>query len=250
MLGKAISTHFALPDDEDILFLRSNTKLPAGVPRITVIHDDRPMLKAPGELAQSKAKYRHKKVIFLVRDPRDVIVSSYFEMNKRGHIFGTNPYEARQAVFGGSLPAGCTLSAFIHTRVGGFDTILRYYNIWANNRYLPRGFLLVRYEDMKADSGGELRRVLDFVGLTTIDMATIAQAVEFASFDNMRKMEAENRFQSGILNPGENDDQESYKTRRGNIGGYREYLSQDEIDVLDHKIKDELSPYFGYKSQS
>jgi len=90
---------------------------------------------------------------------------------------------------------------------------------------------------MKADPGGELRRVLDFVGLTAIDAATIAQAVEFASFDNMRKMEADNRFQSGILNPGENSDQESYKTRRGNIGGYREYLSQNEIDFWITRLK-------------
>ena len=43
-------------------------------------------------------------MIFLVRDPRDVIVSSYFEMKNRGQLFGDNPYESRKAVFEGSLP--------------------------------------------------------------------------------------------------------------------------------------------------
>ncbi|NEO10385.1 sulfotransferase domain-containing protein, partial [Moorena sp. SIO3I8] len=38
------------------------------------------------ELVQSKANYKNAKVILLVRDPRDVVVSIYFEHTKRvGH---------------------------------------------------------------------------------------------------------------------------------------------------------------------
>ena len=242
MLGKAIACHFAVPMEEDILFLRSYKALPAAAPRITVIHDDRPMLKTPDELETSKEKYRDKRVIFLVRDPRDVIVSSYFEMTKRGRIFGENPYESRRPIFEGSLPA------FIRNPVGGFDTLLCFYNIWAENQNVPKGFLLLRYEDLKADPPGELQRALDFIGLAGVEDAIIAEAVEFASFENMRKMEAENRFQSGILNPGDAFDQDTYKTRKGVIGGYKEHLSEEEIAFLNQKMKAELSPFFGYGS--
>ena len=242
MIGRAIVRHFQMPDDIDHLFLAGNRRLHPDVPRIRVFHDDRPMLKTPEELETSKQQYRDKKVILLVRDPRDVIVSSYFEMKKRGRIFGDNPYETRQAQFDGSL------SEFIVLRQGGFDTILEFYNIWAANRDVPAGFLLVRYEDMRADAQHELRRVLDFLGLEQIDAATIQEAVEYASFDNMRKMEEQGKFQTGMLTPADKSDQSSYKTRRGKIGGYHDYLSQTEVDTLNQKIAHRLSDIYGYEA--
>ncbi|MBN2547547.1 MAG: sulfotransferase domain-containing protein [Anaerolineales bacterium] len=252
MVGRAIAQHYGLPETEDVLFIRWKKRVHPAVPHITVVHDDRPMLKTPEELGRTKKKYQQKKVIFLVRDPRDVIVSSYFEMSKRGLIFGENLYEARQPVFSGSV------SEFINQRVGGFDTLLEYYNIWAENRSLPRDFLLVRYEDMKTDPGKELHRVLVFLGLGQITPTEIDEAVAFASFDRMRKMEAEGRLitgqpssdggalSSGILKPGDRSDQESYKTRRGETHGYVRYLDAQEIDQLNQKMSQKLSPFFGY----
>ena len=198
------------------------------------------MLKAPEELQTSKGKFHDKKVIFLVRDPRDVIVSSYFEMNKRGNLFGDNPYENRKAAFEGSLVE------FINRREGGFDTIIQYYNIWAQNRAVPEGFLLVRYEDLKQNPVRELRRVVNFLGFTEVNDAVLSEAVEFASFDNMRKMESVGTFQSGVLNPADRGDQESYKTRKGKVGGYQDYLPREESARLTNKMQVELSDYYGY----
>src|SRR4030042_5207218 len=93
MIGKAIALHFSLPDEEDILFLRTNRRVHPDVPNITVVHDDSPMLKSPDELEVTKKRFHDKKVIFLVRDPRDVVVSSFFEIKKGKKIFGKNPYE-------------------------------------------------------------------------------------------------------------------------------------------------------------
>lgn len=240
MMGWAISKHFSLPQNEDILFLRTNKRLVDGFPRITIIHEDRPMLKAPYELETSKVKFRDKKVVFLVRDPRDVIVSSYFEMSKRGHHFGNNPYEARKAAFEGDL---CD---FIHRKIGGFDTILEYYNIWAENRSLPKGFLLVRYEDMLINPQLELQRVMTFLGLESISNQIIEQAVDFTSFENMRRMETEGRFLSGILKPADRSDDQSYKTRKGKVGGYADHLNEETIKLLNFKMTNNLSEFFGY----
>jgi hypothetical protein len=243
MMGRAISLHFALPEAEEILFLRSNRRFHPDAPRITVIHDDRPMLKAPEELETSKRHFSDKQVVFLARDPRDVIVSSYFEMKNRGRLFGDNPYEKRKAIFDGSL------AEFINQAAGGFDTLLEYYNIWAANRDIPRGFLLVRYEDTKVDPSRELRRVLDFLGLQAVGDATLEQAVAYASFENMRKMELARRFQSGMLQPADQSNQETYKTRKGKIKGYVDYLTDQEITDLNTKMDQKLNPYFGYKAQ-
>ncbi|MBN1147709.1 MAG: sulfotransferase domain-containing protein [Anaerolineales bacterium] len=240
MIGRAVARHFALPENDDILLLNWKSKSHPEVPKITVVHDDRPMLKTPDELQTSKEKYRDKDVIFLVRDPRDVIVSSYFEMKKRGRIFGENPYETRQAIFDGTLPE------FIDRRAGGFDTIIKYYNIWADQRRLLKGFLLIRYEDMKKDAEHELRRVLDFLGLGMIDHQTIAEAAVFASFDNVHKMEAQGAFQSGILKPADETDRDSFKTRKGKVGGFVDYLNEQEIQTLNQRMNAQLSDIFGY----
>lgn len=240
MIGRAIVRQYSLPQDEITLFLRWKSKPHTELPMITVVHEDRPMLKAPEELQRSKEKFRDKHVIFLARDPRDVIVSSYFEMKKRGDVFGDNPYESRKPVFGGEL------AEFIERREGGFDTIIQYYNIWAENRHIPEGFLLVRYEDMKCSPQRELRRVLEFLGLDSVDETIILDAVEFASFENMRSMELEGVVQDGMLRPADRSDGDSYKTRKGQVGGYKDYLNEDEIQLLNHKIQYELSDYFGY----
>jgi hypothetical protein len=243
-MGKSISLAFHLPEDEELLFLRSNRRFHPQAPRILVIHDDRPMLKTPGELSSDKTRFRTKKVIFLARDPRDVIVSSYFEMKNRGRLFGENPHERRQAVFDGSL------SEFIQRPVGSFDTLLAYYNIWARNRTTPAGFLLVRYEDLKADAHAELRRIMDFLGLQAVGDDAIRQAVEFASFENMRKMEAGGSVQHNMLNPANPANLETYKTRKGKVKGYLEYLSAAEVQTLDRKLSENLNPYFGYTHTS
>lgn len=239
MIGKAISTHYSLPADEEIIFLRWSKKVHPEVPHITVIHEDRPMLKTADELETTKTRYAHKQIILLVRDPRDVIISSYFEMKKRTQIFGDNPYEKHSALFNGSL------EDFINKERGGFSTILRYYNIWAENRQIPKGFLLIRYEDLRADPQKELRRVIDFLGLSMITDETLSQSIDYASFDNMRKMEREGQFSSGILNPASPTDQESYKTRKGKIGGYVDYLSESDIENLNRKML-ELNQFYGY----
>jgi hypothetical protein len=162
-------------------------------------------------------------------------------MNKRGHLFGENPYEGRKTIFEGGLPE------FVEKREGGFDTILAYYNIWARNRQVPRGFLLVRYEDLQVDAPAELRRVLDFLGLQELSEETVREAVAYASFENMRKIETEGKFQSGALKPGDQDDQESYKTRQGKIGSHAEHLSAGEIEKLNQKMRQTLSDIYGYQ---
>jgi hypothetical protein len=62
----------------------------------------------------------------------------------------------------------------------------------------------------------------------------------------MRAIESEGRFQSGILNPGDESNPETYKTRKGVVGGYQEYLSEDQINALNAKMNSTLFDFFGY----
>ena len=240
MVGYAIANHFDLPPDEEILFLQWNYRSYPYLPRIKVVHEDRPMLKKPEELDTSKTRYKDKSVILLVRDPRDVVVSSYFEQKHRRALFGENPYDKKSQKFNGEL------IDFINQQYGGFDTILAYYNIWAENRDIPKDFLLIRYEDIHTNPEDELRRTLNFVGLNEVDVHSIKSAVMYADFDNMRRMERESRFDTAILNPSDISKLETYKTRKGKTGGYKDYLAEEEIKTLNQKMHENLSDFYGY----
>src|SRR3954470_16339839 len=84
LVGEAIDAHFDLGATPTMrLEVWPLRELREGVPAVFVYHDDLPQQKTPDELHASKSKYRHKKVIFLARDPRDVMVSQYFHRTKR-----------------------------------------------------------------------------------------------------------------------------------------------------------------------
>lgn len=240
MVGKIIATHFHLPDDEAIILLRWKRRVHPQVEHITVVHDDRPMLKTPNELETTKKRYAGKKVIFLVRDPRDVVVSSYFELKHRSKLFSKNPDDNQSNLINDDM------QEFIFQKRSGIDTIIRYYNIWAENRHIPRSFLLVRYEDLRADPHVQLRRIMDFLGLKEISFEAIDEAVKYASFDNMRKMEMEEKYKSEMLKPADHQDENTFKTRKGKVKGYVDYLSAQDISRIDQKIRSELSDFFGY----
>jgi hypothetical protein len=227
MLGRAMAEHFGIRDAD--LFKLGRMADPArGIPRIEIKHDDNPQLKVPEELVPNKSEYRGVKVVYLARDIRDLAVSNYFEFTRRR----------------GQEDRG--LSTYLRARRGSVDTMIRHYNIWAANRHVPADFHLVRYEDLHADSAGCLGDLLAFLGIANVDGATLRRAVEFASFDNMHRMECSGAFRHRRLCPMNPGDRESYKTRRGQVAGYRDYLSSEDIDLLDARIRAELDPFYGY----
>jgi len=242
-LGRALQQHFGLAGTNP-LELREMGRLRTDVPHIRILHEDRPHRKRPEELATSKEQFRGSKVMFLARDPRDVVVSYYFQRAKREParriLFFQRKRRETHAPFTG------TLSEFLSVPVGGFDTLLRYYNIWAENRTVPAQFLLVRYEDMHAEPARELRKVLAFLGLKAVRDEVIADAVQYSSFDNMRKLEQRDALGSFKLRPADVNDADSYKVRRGKIGGYVDYLAPEEIEMLNGKMAAELSSFYGY----
>jgi sulfotransferase family protein len=227
LIARALSSHYGV---RDVDYLASDVLggEVEGAPHIRISHDDNPHWKTPWRLSRSKRRYRHKKVILLVRDPRDVVVSMYFERSRRERAYSG------------------TLQQFLRERKGSLDTILAYYNIWAAERARPRGLCLVRYEDLQADTAGELRRLLRFAGAGEIADAHIEEAVKFASFESMRAMETAGAAGTGRLRPGDPNDAESFKTRRGKVGGHVDYLSPDEIEWVKRKVRQALDAFYGY----
>jgi hypothetical protein len=210
------------------------------VPKVLFSHNNymRDYLKKWDDLEH----FRGKRVVVLVRDPRDVAVSQFFQWKyrMRPHKKLLNEYPPHGADIG--------VWDFVANPACGVPRIVAFFNGWA--RALPRlgdKVLIIRYEDMRRDPAGVMRRVLDFVG-TPGTAEEIDRAVEFASYDNMKKLEESSSFKgSGArVKPGDRKNPNSFKVRRAKVGGYRDYFEDEQVAEIDRMVEQGLDPIFGY----
>jgi hypothetical protein len=227
MIGHYVVNRYGLPQD-DLLNLGDFHKTVPELPPIQFKHDDKPDRRAAEELIATKAAYKKHKVIFLVRDPRDVLVSKYYSL------------KYREDTYSGSL------SEFIREPRGSLSSIVRYYNIWFDQRNVPNKFLLLRYEDLHAHADQKLAEVLRFLGIREVSEDHVQGAVHFGRFENMRVYEDERRFNRPMLWPTRPGEFRSYKTRKGTVGDYRNELSEDDIRYVDDYLRQHLHRAFGY----
>ncbi len=189
---------------------------------------------------ESKAHFRGKRIVLLVRDPRDVAVSQFFQwqFRMRPNKKFINDYPPHGADIG--------VWDFVQDRDAGVPRIVDYFNGWA--RAIPdlKDVLVVRYEDMRADPGAVLKRIFEFTGTPVTD-EQVREAVEFAAYDNMKKMEQESFFKSSgaRVKPGDRDNPQSFKVRKAKVGGYRDYFTDEQCEQLDAMVA-QLDPVFGY----
>jgi hypothetical protein len=205
------------------------------VPLISFRHDGDPFQKRPEELDEQDIGVSPEwRTIFLARDPRDVVVSAYFEKTRRSHQY------PKALAFRGSL------AEFVRCEVGSVRTLIRYYQLWSRALSQTPSALLIRYEDLHRDGVRELRRVMASLGVGKVGIGILRDALEWASFENMRRMEELDLFRSQRLRPGRLVDSESFKTRRGRVGGYRDYLDDEDIFFIEDLMHRELAGAFGY----
>jgi hypothetical protein len=188
------------------------------------------------------AELQGHRIVFLSRHPCDVVVSLYFHVLKHAtlqrKLFNRWPLDLESR----------SIFDFVMNDRWGLEEAIAFYNRCAEHMAMMPHALLVRYEDMRADPKRELKRI---VALAEADFseAEIDEAVAFASFDNLRKLERENTLRTTRLRPGNVNDTDSYKVRRGKVGGFREYFSTEEAERLEMLVDKTLDPIFGYARQ-
>jgi len=190
--------------------------------------------------AQSKSHFQGKRIVLLVRDPRDVAVSQFFQWQ-----FRMRPNKK----FINDYPAdGVDISTwdFVLDQEAGVPRIVEYFNGWAQAIPELKDVLVVRYEDMRSDPGAVLAKIMEFTG-TAVTAEQVREAVDFAAYDNMKKMEQDKFFKgSGArVKPGDKDNPQSFKVRKAKVGGYRDYFTDEQCQQLEQMVA-QLDPMFGY----
>ena len=198
--------------------------LDARIPKIFFTHDDDPNAR-PEELGTDKSAYRRKRLLYLARDPRDVCVSMYFHRTKR------------------DLDIEMPIYDFANGQDGGLRTTIAFMNTWAEALpAIPESFV-ISYEAMHAEPEKTLEDALTFLGQEP-DPECIKAALERSRFDRLQSMEQKGQFESGRLTAADTQDKDSFKVRRGKVGGYTDYFDDGEQATLNDVVTKQLSSYF------
>jgi hypothetical protein len=157
----------------------------------------------------------YPRTIYLLRDPRSVLVS-YYDMYSVRY--------PRTLGCGKSSGRPLSLQQFVEEYlvrgyVRTFHSVVRWDRhvlSWYERTQQDKTTMLVRYEDMVADRGKVLQSVLNFCGIS-YDQATLATVVAQGSFEEMRK----NEDRYGSEHYSDIDRPQSHFIRRGQTDGWK-----------------------------
>jgi hypothetical protein len=155
-----------------------------------------------------------KPVVFLHRDPRDTAVSGFFQKSFRRDGYHGN------------------VADFIRDPLHGLEKIVRYNLTWLERGNRLPAFLPITYENLRRNPHANLRTILDFVGAQSLSDAVVARALTNNTLENMRQRES-------LRVP-----KQSFKARRGKVGGYVDYLS-----IQDLKYCNDILQQYDYFSR-
>lgn len=163
---------------------------------------------------------RYKRIIYVVRDPRDVAVSYYHYAIK---IKWIDP--------------DCGMEQFVPRLIAGeFDVRAGWAASWSDHvmswvslRNEMQGLLLLRYEDMIQNTEHELSRVARFLNLE-LTPERLARAVQLSSADHMRNLEKKEAHEWQLT---QNTRQDKPFVRAATSGGWEQALSAASVAMIE-----------------
>jgi hypothetical protein len=156
--------------------------------------------------------------VLLVRGPGDVVVSRFHHMTRH------------EGKFSG------TLAEFAADPEHGLPDLLAYLSSWEPHLEDP-DLTVLTYEELKSDPVKAFGRLTGGLGLD-FDVSRLEAALEAASVDRMRKVEAE----SGVGQPQAYNfnDPDARRVRKAKVGSWREEMDPETVELMLAEI--EASP--------
>jgi hypothetical protein len=120
--------------------------------------------------------HRYRKTIYIVRDPRDVVLSYYNFQRKYRQIADDYPLDSYvdDFVTGREFPGWGTWGENVAS--------------WIYTRGNAPNFLLLHYENMLKETAADLNRITAFLGIES-DPERVRHAIERSSAERMRQLE-------------------------------------------------------------
>ena len=169
---------------------------------------------------------RNARIVLLVRDPRDALVSLHFQLTRRDRWFSG------------------TLDDMLAHPVFGIRRFIDVMNGWAREWHGHERTLLLRYEDLMQDPRTGFETFVRFA-LGGVDTRALDEALTFSTFERMQELEASGYFEDRMLRGARASDPDSFKVRRGKVGIYRDHYSPASLAFVERELL-RLDRRFGY----
>jgi hypothetical protein len=198
--------------------------------RLPEIHTHRgipPILPEGGRLIKTHEPYRsdYKKAVLLIRDVRDVFLSTYAGCISNG---------LAPLVSKGDIDS--FLMSFVEGKALNMGSWQQHARSWLQCPLATNGNLLVvRYEQLRQNPEQKIGEMLQFLGITP-NFQVIRRAIENNSLQRMRAKEdnAKNAGERSIvLGNRKHKEEESRFVRKGAVGGWRDKLTDAQVRLLE-----------------
>jgi hypothetical protein len=169
--------------------------------------------------------FKNQKVFIVVRDMRDAMVSHYEKYKKMNDLDLPFSVFLRQK----------SRKGFQHGPV--FSKRVKFFNSWVRGRKNTKDFLIIRYEDLLADTEKNLKKIINFIDLPAEDLdAVVSKAVDFGSVKNMKQREGSQK----------KEGEKKTVVNKGISGRYKEYFTEEDKEYFQNYVRENLIDSFGY----
>jgi hypothetical protein len=156
-------------------------------------------------------KFDDMDIILLVRDPKDTMVSNYFQTIYRVGI----EFQS--------------LSDFLRHPRHGIEKLIKFNLYW---KKFHNTKLTISYENLKSNPQQVLIDMCNTFNFP-IDTLKIKQSIQNNEFHKMKQREIQASSNAKIYKHTDKTNPESFKIRKGLVGGYIDYMSKSDVEYCD-----------------
>uniref|UniRef100_A0A0E0LWV0 Sulfotransferase domain-containing protein n=1 Tax=Oryza punctata TaxID=4537 RepID=A0A0E0LWV0_ORYPU len=168
------------------------------------------------------------RIVYLYREPKDVVISTWHFMNKVIDGFSIDFDKAFELFVDGCSPFGPI-----------WNHCLGYWNKHVEE---PDRVLFLKYDDMMADPAGHVKKLAKFFRVPFTDeevhAGVMEEVVRLCSFEKLSRLLVNS---SGVVDRvGERPMKNSAFFRKGKVGDWNNYLTEEMAKKLDAVIEEKL----------
>ncbi|KAJ4720543.1 Sulfotransferase [Melia azedarach] len=184
----------------------------SAMPSPRLFHTHVPYSVVPDSIKNSECK-----IVYLYRNPKDTLISSRHFFNKVLRQPNEEPYPLEKAYDG--------FCRGVHPFGPFFYHALQYWNESLKN---PEKILFLKYEDLKGDPEGEVKKLASFLGRPFENKQEIEKVLWKSSLERLKILDV-NKDDSRSIVPIPT----SSFFRRGVVGDWKNYLTEEMEQGLD-----------------
>ncbi|KAK9187485.1 hypothetical protein WN944_018881 [Citrus x changshan-huyou] len=184
----------------------------SGMPSPRLFHTHLPYSALPESIKNSECK-----IVYITRNPSDTMVSGWHYFNKILRRNNQDPYPFEKEY--NNFCAG------VHSYGPFFDHVLRY---WSESLKTPNKILFLKYEELKRDPKGQVKRLASFLGQPLAGEDEVDKVIWGSSFERLKNLEVN---KNGELPFGNVPNSAFF--RLGKVGDWENYFTAEMKQGLD-----------------